>query len=252
MIPVLLGSKRIPDKNLILVDGRVLCSYTIEACKESGAFTEVCLNSEDEVFESVAEKEIAKFHRRPAEWGGRACRQKTKSRDCAGGRCVINEHYLYNFMTAGPQADYVCQVNATSPLLKPETMARFVGEMVEKGHDSYFAVNTIKAESFFNGRPVSFSPTKKIPSNDIPPIYSICWAIAGWKVKSFLETYDRDDPAEEGPVFAANRGFYPIDEREALDIDQWSTLDLVERYLIGRRTHEKREWKYLDGRTVVQ
>ena len=81
MIPVLLGSKRVPDKNLILVDGRVLCAYTIEACKESEAFTDVYLNSEDEIFESIAEQEQAKFHQRPAEFGGRACRQKTKSRD---------------------------------------------------------------------------------------------------------------------------------------------------------------------------
>ena len=250
MIPVLLGSKRIPDKNLILVDGRVLCSYTIEACRDSGAFSQIYLNSENEIFESIAEKEGAKFHHRPAEWGGRTCQQKTKSRNCAGRRCVINEHYLYNFMTTGPQVDYVCQVNATSPLLKAETMAAFVKEMVEKEHDSFFAVNVIKAESFFDGKPVSFSPTHKIPSNDIPPIYSICWAIAGWKVKSFIEMYDRDDPAEEGPVFAANRGFFPIDEREALDIDQWSTLEVVERFLVARRTGESREWQYVDGRVA--
>ena len=63
MIPVLLGSTRIPDKNIILVNGKVLCSYTIHACKESGVFDTICLNSEDGIFKAIAEEEGAvKFY----------------------------------------------------------------------------------------------------------------------------------------------------------------------------------------------
>ncbi len=250
MIPVLLGSKRIPDKNIILVDGRVLCAYTIDACKESGAFSDVYLNSEDEVFESIAQQEQVKFHRRPAEYGGRACRQKTKSRDCAGKRCVTNEHYLYYFMTKGTDAEYVCQVNATSPLLKPETMKAFVDTLVAEGYDSLFASEEIRSESFYKGEPVTFSRKIKRPSNEIEPIQSVCWAIAGWRCQAYLEAYERDDIEEDGPVFVGKTGVFPIDEREALDIDEWSTLDVVESFLIARRTGQVREWEYIDGRTV--
>jgi len=251
MIPVLLGSTRVPDKNIILVDGRVLCAYSIEACKESGAFTEVYLNSEDAVFESIAEQERAKFHPRPAEFGGRACRQKTKSRDCAGKRCVTNEHYLYDFMTTGTDADYVCQVNATSPLLKPETMKAFVNTLTGEGYDSLFASEAIRAESFYKGEPVTFSRKFKRPSNEIEPIQAVCWAIAGWRREAYLESYLRDDLEEDGPVFVGKTGVYPIDEREALDIDEWSTLDVVESFLVARRTGRAREWNYIDGRTVT-
>ena len=252
MIPVLLGSTRIPDKNIILVDGRVLCSYTIEACRKSGAFSDVFLNSEDEIFESIAQQEQVKFHRRPADFGGRACRQRTKSRDCAGKRCVTNEHYLYNFMTTGTNADYVCQVNATSPLLKPETMKAFVDRLVNEGYDSLFAIEEIRAESFYQGEPVTFSPKVKRPSNEIEPIQAVCWAIAGWRRQAYVESYERDDPREDGPVFVGRHGVLPIDEREALDIDEWSTLHVVEGFLVARRTGETREWKYIDGRTVTE
>lgn len=250
MIPVLLGSTRVQDKNVILVDGRVLCSYTIEACKKSGAFSEVYLNSEDEIFASIAEEEQAKFHRRPADWGGRACQQKTKSRDCAGKRCVTNEHYLYNFMTTRTDADYVCQVNATSPLLKPATIKAFVEKMVGDEYDSLFASVEIRAESFYKGKPVTFSPKFKRPSNEMEPIQAVCWAIAGWRSQAYLDSYDRDDLAEDGPVFVGKSGVFPIDEREALDIDEWSTLDVVESFLVARRTGQTRAWKYIDGRTV--
>jgi len=43
---------------------------------------------------------------------------------------------------------------------------------------------------------------------------------------------------------------FPIDEREALDIDTWPTLDVIERFLVARRTGEERVWKYIDGRTI--
>lgn len=251
MIPVLLGSTRVKDKNIILVDGRVLCSYTIEACNNAHRFDDVYLYSEDGIFESIAQKEGAKFHRRPPEWGGRACRQKTKSRDCAGKRCVLNEHYLYHFMTTATSADYVFQVNATSPLLKPETISAFVEAMYRKGYDSCFATVEIRAESFFKGEPVTFSRKYKCPSNEIESIQSICWAIAGWRREAYIAAYDRDDPEEDGPAFVGNLGLFPIDEREALDIDQWSTLDVVEQFLIARRTKVARTWQYLDGRTVT-
>jgi len=250
MIPVLLGSTRVPDKNIILVDGKVLCAYTIDACKTSGAFNAIYLNSEDDIFKTIAEQEGVMFHRRPQEWGGRACQQKTKSRNCAGKRCVINEHYLYNFMTTGTQAEYVCQVNATSPLLKPETIRDFVNTLVEGQYDSLFATHKIRAESFFQGNPISFSRKYKCPSNEIDPISSICWAIAGWRRKTFIEAYHRDNSDEDGPAFVGNLGLFPIDEIEALDIDEWSTLDVVEQFLIKRRTNTARTWNYIDGRTA--
>ena len=251
MIPVLLGSTRVPDKNIILVDGKVLCSYTIDACKESGVFDDVILNSEDDIFESIAEEQKVLFHHRPQEWGGRACQQNTKSRDCAGERCVINEHYLYHFMTTGTQAEYVCQVNATSPLLKPETIKRFVEKLTSGAYDSLFATTELGAESFYQDQPVSFSKKYKQPSNELESIQSICWAIAGWRRESFIEAYENNDPNEDGPAFVGNLGLFPIDEREALDVDYWSTLDVVEQFLVARRKKLVRKWEYVDGRSIT-
>ena len=124
MIPVLLGSTRVPNKNLLLVDGHILCHYTIEACRDANVFTEIYLNSSDKEFKTVAESEKVKFFKRSPEFGGSACIQSTKSRNCRGERCVINDHYLYNFIK-DVEADYVCQVNSTSPLLTSETIKKF-------------------------------------------------------------------------------------------------------------------------------
>ncbi len=41
IIPALLNSTRVPNKNLMLVDGFPLIHYVVKACKESGAFDEI-------------------------------------------------------------------------------------------------------------------------------------------------------------------------------------------------------------------
>lgn len=251
MIPVLLGSTRIKDKNLILVDGRILCSYTIEACRNSNAFSKIYLNSENDIFRKIAIREQVNFHKRPSNFGGSKCEQKTKSRDCAGKRCVTNEHYLYNFMTSYSNVDYVCQVNATSPLLTAITIKNFVDKLVQEDYDSLFAVKDDKAESFYLERPVNFSKKIKKPSQEIKPIQSVCWAIAGWRCTSYISSYERNDLGEDGPVFVGKQGVLPIDEREALDIDDWSTLDVVEQYLIAHRTKIRHEWQYYEGHTAI-
>jgi len=251
MIPVLLGSTRIPDKNIIIVNSRILCSYTIEACRKSGVFSDIYLNSENDIFSQVAKNENIQFYQRKPENGGTACRQKSKSRDCKGSRCVINEHYLYDFMKH-IDCDYLLQVNSTSPLLKSKSIASFVNKLVHGNYDCLFAVNQIKAESFYQKMPINFNRKRKQPSQELKPIDIVCWAIAGWKCKTFITVYERDNVKEYAPVFAGNLGLFPVDEREALDIDEWSTLDLVENYMKQREHKAPKEWTYLDGRKITE
>ena len=49
MIPARLGSKRVPKKNLRLLNGRPLISYNIETAVKSGVLDEVYVNSEAEI-----------------------------------------------------------------------------------------------------------------------------------------------------------------------------------------------------------
>ena len=90
----------------------------------------------------------------------------------------------------------------------------------------------------------------KRPSNEIEPLQVVCWAIAGWRRDVYIKSYERDDPNEDGPVFAGNLGLFPIDEREALDIDHWSTLDVVEKFIKAHKIKSFSEWKYLNGHTI--
>ena len=113
IIPIALGSTRVKNKNLLLVDGEPLLFYVLRAINESKAFDEVYVDSEHEEFRWMAEKFGVKFRRRDPEMGGSTCKY------AGGKRSQTHDHYLTGFMQA-VETDYVVQIHTTSPLIKPE------------------------------------------------------------------------------------------------------------------------------------
>lgn len=238
MIPVLLGSTRIPDKNLLLVDGYPMLFKVAEACQKAGVFDEIWVNSEHDRFGELAAKLGLRFHKRPPSRGGSACTMTSKSRQCSGDRCQTHDHFLTDFMeTVGPCL--LTQVHTTSPLVKPETIAAFVKTMEEKSYDSLFTVEERYTETFWGDKPLNFSMAKKIPTQTLPPLRMISWALSAWKSESFLASYRRDDPAENGPTFCGKVGTFELDKISALDADTWDDLTMIEACLRHRRQREQ-------------
>ena len=64
MIPARLGSKRVLQKNIRIINSRPLISYNIQTAVKSGVFDEVYVNSEAEVFFDIAQEYGAKFYKR--------------------------------------------------------------------------------------------------------------------------------------------------------------------------------------------
>ena len=234
LIPILLGSTRIPDKNLIFVDGMPMVFYVARACQQSGIFEEIYLNSEHAIFEGVAKMLGVKFYQRDSDRGGSACKMSNKSRQCSGTRCQTHDHFLFDFMES-VKPTYLALVHTTSPLLRPETIRDFMLLLENGGYDSLFSVEERFTETVYGGQPVNFSLSRKIPTQTLLPVQLITWALSGWKVASFVESYERDNPDEDGPTFCGKVGFFPLDRIQALDADTWDDLRLIEASLQYRR-----------------
>jgi len=236
MVPALLGSIRIPDKNLLLVDGYPLIFYVIRACKEAGVFDEIYINSEHEEFYKIADMLEVQFYSRKSYRGGSACTMSNKSSSCDVKRCQVHDHYICDFLE-NVSCDYLVQVHTTSPLLKPETIKGFTDVLERDKYDSLFSVEERFMETLYNGKPVNFIKNEKRPTQGLPPLQIISWALSGWKVSSFLESFYRDDPEENGPTFCGKMGLYPVSKIEALDADDWEDLFVIEACL----NHQKRK-----------
>lgn len=234
VVPMLLGSTRIPDKNLLLVNGYPMAFYVVKACKAAGVFDEIYINSPDEIFRLYAEQLGVKFYHRPAERGGATCTMSSKSRDCRGDRCQVHDHFLTDFMEAVP-SEFLVQVHATSPLISPETIRSFCAHLQTDELDSLFSVEEAFAESFLGGEPLNFDRAKKTPTQDLKPVQKIAWAVTGWRTQAWLDAYRRDDRNEPGPTYVGRLGVHPISHIEALDADTWDELFIIEACLNHRK-----------------
>jgi CMP-N-acetylneuraminic acid synthetase/mannose-6-phosphate isomerase-like protein (cupin superfamily) len=248
LIPALLNSTRVPNKNLLLVDGFPLMYYVIDSCKKSGIFDEIYVSSDELVFQPIAEHLGVKFYHRKKENGGSACTMKNSSRDCLRTRCSIHDHYLYDFMTSQQcsDMDYVVQVHTTSPLLEPTTIKKFTETLVTK-FDSLVSVDETYCESFIDGSPINFNLNKKQPTQTLNPIQSIAWALTGWKKKTFISEY------ETGATFCGHFGTYPISKIEAIDVDTMDELYIAEACLSHRKRKENvGKWYYNKNITSIE
>lgn len=226
IIPIALGSKRIPDKNLILVDGFPMVYYVVKACKESGVFDEIYINSEHKIFEPIAKELGVKFYNRDGFNGGSTCTMINNSKTCLEERCTVHDHFLMDFIS-NIECDYLVQVHTTSPLITGDTIKSFVKTLHQM--DSLVTTEKTYSESFVKGIPINFNRNKKQETQSLDPVESISWALAGWKKDTFLKEYDT------GPTFCGNSGFFPIDKIEAIDVDTYEDLYIAEACLNHRK-----------------
>ena len=109
MIPARMGSKRVPKKNIRLLAGEPLISYSISSAINSKVFDEIYLNSENEVFRSIAKSKGIKFYKR----------DKKFARDNSN-----NDDFLIDFVQ-NISCDIVIQLLPTSPFITSSQIKKF-------------------------------------------------------------------------------------------------------------------------------
>ena len=110
VIPARGGSKRLPRKNIIPVQGNPIISYPIAAAKESGLFDDVIVSTEDAEIEEIALKYGAKVLKRPA--------------DLAEDTATVVQvcrHVLESFDVEN-RPDCFCCIYATAVFLQPRDL----------------------------------------------------------------------------------------------------------------------------------
>lgn len=224
MIPARLGSKRIPQKNIRLLQGKPLLQYAIDASISSQCFDEVWVNSESELVGELAVSCGARFHKRPEEL----------STDTA-----TNQEFTAEFLTKH-LCDYVIMVNSTSPLLRVETIIKFCDFVKENKYDTVLSVIDEYAECLLDGAPINFTFQKKINSQNLKPVSKVIWALTAWKRETFLKAVSENKCG----TFAGNVGVFGIPKDESCDLDTLEDWAIAEGMLHARnmRCQEARFW----------
>ena len=226
MIPARLGSKRIPKKNIRYMMDKPLIQYPIDLARNSERFDSIWINTESVELGEVCKKMGAQFHKRPMELASDS---------------ATNRDFVYEFLKKH-DCDYVVMINPTSPVLRPETLSKFLEYVDNNRFDSIMSVVSYKAEAFYQGRKINFTGEDKIPSQFLQPVQIIVWALTAWKRDTFL----RLEESGVCPIFGGNIGLFDIPKDEAADLDTEEDWNIAEAALLSRSKRGQDSIKYLE------
>jgi len=214
IIPLRLGSKRVPKKNLRILRGKPLCSFIIEAVIESGIFNkeDIYINSESLLFKEIADYYGISFYLRSQEL----------STDSA-----TNDDFVLDFLQ-NVSANRLFQFLATSPLLSHSTILDFCIKSLE--YSTFISIVNHQIECIFQGQAVNFGVKNQTqPSQSLVPVASYACSMMSWDVNTYLKNSQTYGAAYHGGN--QDRGFYPVVGLEQIDIDQEEDFEMAEMAL---------------------
>lgn len=211
MIPARLGSKRVKNKNLRLLNGKPLVCHVLEKARQAGVFEGIYLNSEADIFADLCKDYGVEFYKR--------------SKELAADDAT-NDMFVLDFIEHIP-CDIIVQINPTSPLISVEEIREFVKIMVEQDYDTLHGVKEEHIEGLFRGKPLNFDPLKKMPrSQDLESVVLFSSGIMGWKVSRYHQNIKKYAAATYGGD--GKTGYFPLRGFSTIDIDEEIDFSLAE------------------------
>ena len=218
IIPARSGSKGLPDKNIIPVNGTPLMGYSIKAALDSGCFTHVMVSTDSEHYADVAKECGAEVP---------FLRSAENSSDTAGSWGVVRE-VLKKYGDKGETFDYVCLLQPTSPLrmaediqeafkLLEERQAGSVVSVTETGHPVQWCFPLDKTLSMDTYAKQSMTAIRR---QDLEPYFQLNGAIYIAKAEKLMNP--------DYNLYADNCLAYKMPRERSVDIDSELDLRVVE------------------------
>ena len=225
VLPARLGSTRVKVKNLRKLNGVTLIDNMIEVLQKTRTLKNIYINSDSDLFASVAKRNNVKFyHRKP---------------ELATSASLIDD-YIYDFIKS-VQPRYLAVVNPTSPFVSAETLEAAWQYFLDNNFDTLLSCEKIQTHCFYQNKPVNFSIQGKHPrSQDLEPVRALNFAITIWNCDSYLAHYE----ANQYGVYTGKIGFFDIEGFGGIDIDYEEDFQLAEFVARFLTNSEKFEAEY--------
>ena len=211
MIPARLGSTRVKNKNLRLINGKPLIQYIVNSAIKSNLLDDIYINSESSQFESIAENSGVKFYQRPKE---------------LSSNTATNDDFAIDFMD-NIECDILIQLLPTSPFVTSSEIDGFIQEMLNGNFKTMISVANIQIECIYKDKAINFDQSKQTPPSQLlEPIKSYACSLMGWNVKTFRDNINKYNAAYHGGDESI--GFYELKGYSKIDIDNEEDFLLAE------------------------
>lgn len=215
-IPARLGSQRLKNKNLRLLNGKPMIAYAIEAAKGARSLNEVYVNTEADAIGEVAHDFGVQFYRRSEQ---------------LASNTALQEEFNYDFIK-NTGADVLVMINPVSPLITSEDIDAVVGFFLAGEYDTVITVESLKQQAFYQDRPVNIDPERFLrPTQEVSPIQLCAWSVTVWRAKTFISMYEE----KQCGAFGGKLGFYSLEREKCIKISYESDFLLAEALMQARK-----------------
>jgi len=218
LIPARGGSKRIKNKNMVMVGGKPLIQYTLDIVKKCKFLDDIFVSTEDEKIKEIAKGNGVKIIDRP----------KELAKDETPMHPVI-KHAIEYWKSIDHKPDIIVLLQPTSPLRTVKDIDDCTKKVIE-GADS--------AETFIETEETPFwmfwiKDDKAVPFNkeklekyqrieDLPKSYKENGAVFVFRTKSFIAT---------NSFYGADHRAVIMPKERSLDIDDSEDLEKIRRMI---------------------
>ncbi len=227
MIPARLGSTRVINKNLRILDQKPLVQHIIDAAKDASLLDDIYLNSEGEIFREIADNSDINFYLRPHELSTNK---------------ATNDDFVLDFVNS-VECDLIIQLLPTSPFITSEEIDSFISKIVEDKLDTLISVADVQIECIYKNEPINFIQKNQTPpSQELVPIKSYACGIMGWKVENFKKnmlTYGAAYHGGDGKT-----DFFTLKGNSTVDIDNEEDFILAEAVAASSKGEYKKPEYY--------
>lgn len=213
------GSKGVKNKNIKLLNGQPLISYTIEQAKQTGLFDHIVISTDSDEIASVAQQYGAEVFFK---------RNKQMASDTAGKLDAIRDAFVRSEAHYGKQYKYLVDLDATAPLRTTEDIMASLAQLQKDNNDNLITAMPSRRSPYFNLVEVDDTGkvvlSKKLASSivrrqDAPKSYDMNASIYVWK---------RDVLLNQNSIFLEKTGLYIMPEERSIDIDTELDFEFVE------------------------
>ncbi len=213
IIPARGGSKRIPRKNILPLNGKPLIAYTIEDALESGLVNRVIVSTDDRHIRQLSRSLGAEVIDRPREFA-----QDTSSSEEALLH-VLNE--LESKESYVP--DLVVFLQCTSPLREDADIDNAIRSLLDNGDDSLFSAFRFKKYVWQKEddrvTAINYDFSKRWREQDFPPQFQengSIYVFKPWVLR------------EHGNRLGGKIGLYEMDYLNSFQVDSYDDIQLCE------------------------
>jgi len=205
IIPIKMNSRRLPNKNFLILGDKILSTYIFDTILECNNIDEVyCYCSNTKVLELLPEG--VKHLPRP----------EYLNQD------NIKANELFRYAIEKIDSNHIVVCHATGPFVTKESIDKGVHAVVNLGYDCSFAVEKHKTYAWYNENPVNYSPFDTEQTQSLNPVYTETSGFYVFKKDDYLKTNSRIN---------GHPYFVEVNKKEAIDIDDASDFNLANKLL---------------------